>query len=146
MNQPFDLPQRVYGGLLHKMWYLKCNGSQFAVKQLNSSIQLTEEVKSQYELTEQIAFQFSQRTIPAVHALKLENNYLILSEDEAFLVYPWITAKALDKDAIWGSDPIRVKIYGLIFSIMKFVSFTPLISTICCFTTLNPLASKMVLL
>lgn len=108
MNQPFDLPQRVYGGLLHKMWYLKCNGSQFAVKQLNSSIQLTEEVKSQYELTEQIAFQFSQRTIPAVHALKLENNYLILSEDEAFLVYPWITAKALDKDAISEMHALKI--------------------------------------
>ncbi len=108
MKQPCDLPQRVYGGLLHKMWYLKCNGSQFAVKQLNSSIQLTEEVKSQYELTEEIAFQFSQRTIPAVHALKLENNYLILSEDEAFLVYPWITAKALDKDAISEAHALKI--------------------------------------
>ncbi|HFC9170714.1 TPA: aminoglycoside phosphotransferase family protein, partial [Legionella pneumophila] len=108
MNQPCDLPQRVHGGLLHKMWYLKCNGSQFAVKQLNKRLQLTEEVKSQYELTEEIAFQFSQCTIPAVHALKLENNYLILSEDEAFLVYPWITAKTLDKDAISEMHALKI--------------------------------------
>ena len=108
INQPCDLPQRVYGGLLHKMWYLECNGSQFAVKQLNSRIQLTEEVKSQYELTEEIAFLFSKHTIPAIHALKIENNYLILSEDEAFLVYPWIAAKALDKDAISEVHALKI--------------------------------------
>ncbi|HAU1107400.1 TPA: aminoglycoside phosphotransferase family protein [Legionella pneumophila] len=117
MNPPCDFPQRVYGGLLHKMWYLESNGSQFAVKQLNSRIQLTEEVKSQYELTEEIAFQFSQHTIPAVHALKIENNYLILSEDEAFLVYPWITAKALDKDAI--SEMHALKIAALLAKIHR---------------------------
>src|SRR5204862_7561593 len=55
-----DLPKRVYGGLLHKMWYLESNGSQFALKQLNSRIQLTKEVKLQYELTEEIAFQRSE--------------------------------------------------------------------------------------
>ncbi|CAM2882188.1 aminoglycoside phosphotransferase family protein [Legionella anisa] len=108
MSPPCDLPQRVYGGLLHKMWYLECNDSQFAVKQLNRRIQLTEEIKSQYELTEEIAFQFSKYTIPAIHALKIENNYLILSEDEAFLVYPWITAKALDKDAISEMHALKI--------------------------------------
>ncbi|HAT4455396.1 TPA: aminoglycoside phosphotransferase family protein [Legionella pneumophila] len=117
INQLCDLPQRVYGGLLHKMWYLEGNGSQFAVKQLNSRIQLTEEVKSQYELTEEIAFQFSQHTIPAVHALKIENNYLIFSEDKAFLVYPWITAKALDKDAI--SEMHALKIAALLAKIHR---------------------------
>ncbi len=43
---------------------------------------------------------------------------------------------------IRGSDPIRVKIYGLVFSIIKFVSSTPLISTTCCLTTLNPFDKK----
>lgn len=117
IHQSDDLPQRIYGGLLHKMWYLKSNGSQFAVKQLNSQIQLTAEVKSQYELTEEIAFQFSQRAIPAVHALKIENNYLILSENKAFLIYPWITAKALDKDAI--SEVPALKIATLLAKIHR---------------------------
>ncbi|HAT1867339.1 aminoglycoside phosphotransferase family protein [Legionella pneumophila] len=112
---PCASPKRVYGGLLHRMWCVESNGSQFAVKQLNSRIQLTAEVKRQYELTEEIAFQFSQRNIPAVHAIKTENNYLIFSEYEAFLVYPWINAQALDKGAI--SETLAVKIAAILAKI-----------------------------
>ncbi|HFL2713454.1 TPA: aminoglycoside phosphotransferase family protein [Legionella pneumophila] len=108
IKQVRELPKRVYGGLLHKMWYLESNGSQFAVKQLNDRIQLTEEVRLQYELTEEIAFQFSQHDIPAIHAIKTENNYLMFAEDEAFLVYPWVEAKALDKDAISEMHAIKI--------------------------------------
>ncbi|HAT8893442.1 TPA: aminoglycoside phosphotransferase family protein [Legionella pneumophila] len=114
---PGEPPKRVYGGLLHKMWYLESNNFKFAVKQLNDRIQLTEEVRFQYELTEEIAFQFSQHNIPAVHAIKTENNYLIFSEVEAFLVYPWITAKALDKDAI--SEIHALKIAALLAKIHR---------------------------
>lgn len=108
IKQARELPKRIYGGLLHRMWYLESDGSKFAVKQLNNRIKLTEEVKFQYELTEEIAFQFSQRNIPAVHAIKTENNYLIFSENEAFFVYPWIVAKALDKDAISEMHAIKI--------------------------------------
>ncbi|HGF0883602.1 TPA: aminoglycoside phosphotransferase family protein, partial [Legionella pneumophila] len=79
IKQARELPKRIYGGLLHRMWYLESNGSQFAIKQLNNRILMTEEVKFQYELTEEIAFQFFKRSIPAVHAIKTENNYLIFA-------------------------------------------------------------------
>ncbi|KTD24973.1 aminoglycoside phosphotransferase [Legionella lansingensis] len=105
---PCELPKRVYGGLLHRMWYLEGRDSKFAIKQLNNDIKFTEELRFQYELTEEIAFQFSRHNIPAVHAIKTENNYLIFSEDEAFLAYPWIAAKALDKDAISEVHAIKI--------------------------------------
>ncbi|MFO8671957.1 aminoglycoside phosphotransferase family protein [Legionella pneumophila serogroup 1] len=115
IKQARELPKRIYGGLLHRMWYLESNGSQFAIKQLNNRILMTEEVKFQYELTEEIAFQFFKRTVPAVHAIKTENNYLIFAEDEAFLAYPWIAAKALDKDTV--SEVHAVKIAAILAKI-----------------------------
>lgn len=48
----------------------------------------------------------------------------------------------MENKLIWGITHIRVKIYGLIFSIIKFVSSIPLILTTCCLTTLNPLDLK----
>jgi thiamine kinase-like enzyme len=101
LGHPKQEPERVYGGLLHIMWRLNTDKASFAIKQLSKDIALTNErVIKSYELSEHIASRFVALGIPAVSAIEKSDNYLLIINGTGFLVYPWVDAKALDKDAI----------------------------------------------
>lgn len=108
LGDPTSKPTRIYGGLLHFMWKLKTSTSTYAIKQLSENIELTRQVISAYELTEQISYLFQQQGIPAISAISSENHQLIEIEKSAFLVYPWVEAKALDKDAISEKHALQI--------------------------------------
>lgn len=99
---------RVYGGLLHLMWKLDSENQSYAIKQLSKDIQLSEEVIKNYELTENIAFRFSKLGIPAVSAIEVAGKHIIIIDGTAFLIYPWVEAQALDKDAISKPHALQV--------------------------------------
>ncbi|WP_419421508.1 phosphotransferase (plasmid) [Legionella sp. D16C41] len=102
-------PIRVYGGLLHKMWYLKTKEGVYAIKELTKDINLTNQlIIDNYNLTEEIASAFIERGIPAVCAIKHLDNYLFIDKGKGFLVYPWIAAKSLDKDAIYEPQALQI--------------------------------------
>lgn len=96
------------GGLLHKMWKLNTNKGSYAIKQLSKDIQLTTMVKKSYELTEIIADQFKQFGIPAISALQINNHHLIDINGTAYLAYPWVDAKALDKDTVSEKHALKI--------------------------------------
>ena len=110
LGQPQDEPKRVHGGLLHAMWRINANHKSYAVKQLSKDIKLTEEVKKNYELTENIAFQFSQFDIPAISALEISGKHLYEISGTAFLVYPWVDAKAIDKDMVSEDHALKIAV------------------------------------
>jgi thiamine kinase-like enzyme len=95
------LAQRIYGGLLHKMWRIETEQGVYAIKQLSEDIDLSNDsIVANYELTEIIASQFSQNGINAIPALNKSGKHLLICKNTAYLVYPWVNAKALDGDAI----------------------------------------------
>lgn len=98
----------VTGGLLHLMWKLSTTNGTYAIKQLSKDIKLTPKVKKAYELTEQIAQEFKKRGIPAISALEAKGHHLIIIANTAYLVYPWLNAKALDKDAVSENHAIKI--------------------------------------
>lgn len=108
LSSPIKEISSVSGGLLHLMWKLDTIEGSFAIKQLSSDIKLTEKIKKSYELTEQIAAKFKQQGIPAVSALLAQGTPLIEIADRAFLVYPWIDARPLDKDKISEKHALRI--------------------------------------
>ena len=109
LGKLMESPKRVYGGLLHKMWYFKVKKGAYAVKQLTEDINLTNKsIIDNYNLTEKIASVFIQKGIPAVSAIKCLDNYLFIIEGGGFLVYPWISAESLDKDAISESKALQI--------------------------------------
>jgi hypothetical protein len=108
LGKPIKLPERVYGGLLHIMWCVETVVGSYAVKQLSSDIKLTEAVMINYELTECIAASFIKLGIPAVSAIEQNGKSLIIIDGHGFLVYPWVHAKALDKDAISEKNAIHI--------------------------------------
>lgn len=102
-------PERVYGGLLHIMWRLNTEKGSFAIKQLSKDIDLTDHrVIKNYELSERIASRFVELGIPAVCAIEKSNKYLYIIDDTGFLVYPWVDAKALDKDLVSMPQALKV--------------------------------------
>jgi thiamine kinase-like enzyme len=109
LGSPIKPPKRIYGGLLHKMWHLQTEKGIYAVKQLSRDINLSDNhIIENYNLTEHIASRFIQQGIPAVCAMEQANNYLFIIDEVGFLVYPWVIAKALDKDTI--SEPHALQI------------------------------------
>lgn len=92
---------RLYGGLLHIMWRLDTDKGSYAIKQLSKDIDLqNEQVIKNYELSEQIASSFIAQNIPGVCALSQSDKHLLITDGYGYLVYPWVNAKALDKDEI----------------------------------------------
>lgn len=108
---PTKPPKRIYGGLLHVMWHLQTDKNIYAVKQLSKDINLSDDhIVENYNLTEHIASQFIQKGIPAVCATEQAGNYLFIIDDVGFLVYPWIVAKALDKDIVSESPALQIAV------------------------------------
>lgn len=101
LGTPIQAPTRVHGGLLHIMWRLDTDKGSYAIKQLSKDIDLqNEQVIKNYELSEQIASSFIAQNIPGACALSQSDKHLLITDGYGYLVYPWVNAKALDKDEI----------------------------------------------
>lgn len=101
LGTPIGAATSVNGGLLHRMWRVDTNDASYAIKQLSHSIDLRNEtIKKKYELSEQVAAHFSEQGIRAVSAIANAGKHLIEVDKETYLVYPWVNARALDKDVI----------------------------------------------
>lgn len=110
LKQP---PIRVKGGLLHTMWRLDTTKGSFALKELSSKIDLTnQDIIKNYNLTEHIAWQFKQKGIPAIPAIGFQGHYLTLYNNKGYLLYSWVEGKTLQTDKI--SEPHALKIAALL--------------------------------
>ncbi len=101
-------PQKVLGGLLHRMWKIETEHGSFACKELSRNINLNPQTRHIYELTEQIARQFKQLGIPAITALAIHDKHLIDINDSTFLVYPWSQATTLAINTISAAHAIKI--------------------------------------
>ena len=109
LGQQVQPPERIHGGLLHIMWRLDTDKGSYAIKQLSKDIDLkNQQIIKNYELSEGIASRFVAQGIPGVCAIAQSGKYLFMIDETGFLVYPWVTAKALDQHAV--SEPHALKI------------------------------------
>jgi len=93
-------PTTVIGGLVNKVWHITTDTGAYAVKELRITNITGPQVLAYYETTEKIAEIFATHNIKSVAAL-LDNGQAVHYIDSAyFIVYPWVNAKNLDKDAI----------------------------------------------
>lgn len=103
-------PERIYGGFLHSMWRIDTNKSSFAIKQLARDVDLAREenIKS-FNLAEKVASQFHLEGIPAVAAIKQnENEYVTVINGRGFLVYPWLDAKPISANMISEKHSLQI--------------------------------------
>ncbi|CAA0096037.1 Uncharacterised protein [Halioglobus japonicus] len=96
LGQPVAAVSSLAGGFHHRVWKLPAERGCFVVKQLSPDTDLGDaKTIHHYNVTEAIAAKFAQCGIAAVHALKYQDHYLHLLDNEAYLVYPWTDAVAL---------------------------------------------------
>lgn len=97
----------VQGGLIHKMWHIQTTQGEYAIKELNiriqdldSNISSKNSIQKAYELTESIAQAFLESGIPAVAALKIENEYVAKISDKLVIVFEWVEGTSLSVQAV----------------------------------------------
>ena len=96
LGDPISPAERIYGGLLHKMWKLSTDQNFYAIKELAPHIDFkNQSIRNNYELSEKIAMMFSNDGIPAISAIHQDGDYLIEIDAAFFLIYPWVNAKTL---------------------------------------------------
>jgi thiamine kinase-like enzyme len=100
LGRPISLPIKVQGGLLHLMWRVDTEKGSYAIKQLSKNINLTVKIRKEYELSEKIAQQFAIHGIPSISGIEKEGKFLVNSDGDTFIIYPWANAKILGKDAV----------------------------------------------
>lgn len=93
-------PEKVTGGLLHRMYKISTSSGKFAVKKLNPTIKAKENIKKKYQYTEDIAALFSKRGIPAVLAYRFQNEPIIEIADDWFMVFDWVEGTTLSPEQI----------------------------------------------
>ncbi|MBA2654411.1 MAG: aminoglycoside phosphotransferase family protein [Gammaproteobacteria bacterium] len=109
LGQSRQAPERIHGGLLHLMWRIDTDKGSYAIKQLSKDIDLTDErIVKNYELSEHIARGFAAKNIPALCAIAQFGNYLFMTEDTGYLVYPWVDAKSLDSQVVSKSHALKI--------------------------------------
>lgn len=101
LGDPLKLPTTVTGGFHHRMWRLDTNKRSFAVKELSGDLNPRDKNTAlHFETTEAVAAEFASRDIPAVCALRYNNQTLQTIEGSGYLIYPWVEASALHRELI----------------------------------------------
>ena len=108
LGVPLASPGKVLGGLLHHMWRLDASHGSFAIKQLSKNIILTPRVRASYEQSERVAYSINKIGIAAVSALEYSGKRLIDSDNNTFLVYPWVAANTRSQGTINKMDALKI--------------------------------------
>lgn len=87
-------PERVSGGLMHRMDKVYCEKGIYAVKTLNRQVMARPAAYRNMILSERIAFKLSE-FVPAVFALTIDGNIIHAREKDMYMVFPWVEGKSL---------------------------------------------------
>lgn len=81
-------PQRITGGLLHRMYRVCTARGNYAVKALNPDIMARPEAPQNMIRSEQIAHALRD-TVPLAAALRFDGQALLEHHGDYYLIYPW---------------------------------------------------------
>lgn len=91
MTEP---PQRISGGLLHRMYRVCTDRGNYAVKALNPDIMARPEAPQNMIRSEQIAHAL-RNTVPLAAALTYDGQALLLGDSDYYLIYPWLEGRSV---------------------------------------------------
>lgn len=114
-------PERVFGGLLRKMYKIEAEKGSFAVKILNPLIMRRgEEVMENYIFSEKVTRIAKENGIPAIHAIG-DRDFIHHINDEHYMFFKWVDAKSIlpsevDKEHCTKVGKILAKLHSIDFS------------------------------
>ncbi len=104
LGQPLNNIERVPGGLLHQLYYVRTERGEYAIKCMeNNVLKNLQHTLLTPEQTQQITQYMFQRSIPTVVALKHNHHFTLNLGLNTYLVMPWIKGEVLQSSEITPS-------------------------------------------
>lgn len=100
-------PERVYGGLLHKMLKVETEQGIYAVKRLNPTIMKRPHVTEHFAYSEVVARAAVQNGISGIAAIG-ESEVVHQIGDAHFMVFPWSDAEATSAERVRVEHCVKV--------------------------------------
>lgn len=111
-------PEKVAGGLLHRMWRVDTTSGAYAVKQLNAEVMKRPNIEQAYIRSESIAAAYAEAGVPAIPAIMDDANPLHRCGNDTVMIYEWFEGSSA---AVGSTDPGRsFKIGTLLASLHKY--------------------------
>lgn len=102
-------PTRLSGGFHHLVWRLQTSRGVYVVKQLAPDVDLADPgTAAHFNATERVAQSFASHGVGAIHALPHGEDYLHVLGSNAYLVYPWTDAVALEEGIVSARHALTV--------------------------------------
>lgn len=117
-------PEQVFGGFLHRMYQLKTDKGQYAVKALNPQIMQRKTAMSNYIFSENVAKFAYQNGINALPAIVSNGSCIHEVSGQYYMLFPWVQGKTLPTGTI---DIERCKIIGEVLAKIHKIEFSKLI-------------------
>ena len=94
--------QKISGGLSHKIYRVRTDKADYAIKELNHAIMRKKDAYRNFVFSEKVARTARQNGINAVCALQFCGDVVLKVDDSFFLVFKWLNATTLT--AVSGSS------------------------------------------
>jgi len=99
LGEIIDVPEKISGGLLHRMYAIKTTKGKYAIKALNPQIMLRDEAMQNFISSEEIA-NIVSNNISALPAKKFNGIFIRQVESQFYLVFDWVEGKSLKPNEI----------------------------------------------
>ena len=124
LGEILEKPERVFGGLLNRMYKVKTSTGSYAIKHLNPEVMKRENAKSNHILAEKIANISKENGISCIPAKSFNNVTLQEVDNSYFLIYDWFNGKPITDAQISLEHVEKVatllaKIHNINFGKMK---------------------------
>jgi Ser/Thr protein kinase RdoA (MazF antagonist) len=103
-------PERVTGGLLHRMWRVSTESGYYAIKQLNPEVLKRTQARSDYINSEKISSAYARQGVPAIPAITHHDTPLHNCGEDTIMIFPWMDGETLPVGTV---DPDRSFMIGL---------------------------------
>ncbi|WP_270181051.1 aminoglycoside phosphotransferase family protein [Alkalihalobacillus sp. CinArs1] len=107
LGKQITLPERIHGGLLHRMYAVLTTKGKYAIKVLNEEVITRPSAVKNFLNSEEVATVVSNE-IPALPALWLNGTFLQQLDGQYFLVYDWIEGESLKPVSITSDHSKKV--------------------------------------
>lgn len=99
LGEIVDVPEKISGGLLHRMYAIKTIKGKYAVKALNPQIMLRAEAMQNFINSEEIA-NIVSNNISAIPAKRFNETFIHQVDSQFYLVFDWVEGKSLKPNEI----------------------------------------------
>lgn len=118
-------PEPVLGGLLHRMYRMQTDKTQYAVKALNPQIMQRKTAMDKFIFSEKVASTVCQNGINALPALVTNGSCIHVVDDQYYLLFPWVLGRILPTGTV---DRKCCAIMGEILARIHHIDFSKLIA------------------